>query len=173
MRTTAAESIGSTRKGMDTGSLNDIFNYIPVDANLASAGQPRENQLRLIADAGFEIVINLALHDDPRYSLPDEAGAVRSLGMAYEHIPVIFNRPEEKDLLAFFATMDNYAGKKIFVHCAANKRVSAFLGLYFAIRKNQDDEQAFALMRDVWEPDEIWKAFIDSMLKKHKRQEIT
>ncbi|HTG00330.1 MAG TPA: protein tyrosine phosphatase family protein [Nitrospirota bacterium] len=154
---------------MSDDTLSTIFNYVPVDENLASAGQPKENELSLIADAGFEVVINLALHDDPRYSLPDEAGSVRSLGMIYEHIPVIFNRPEEKDLLAFFTAMEKHAGRKIFVHCAANKRVSAFLGLYFAIRKKQDDEQAFALMRDVWEPDEIWSAFIFAMRRKYKR----
>jgi hypothetical protein len=32
--------------------------------------------LHEIAKAGFNVVINLAMHDDPNYSLPDEAGLV-------------------------------------------------------------------------------------------------
>lgn len=154
---------------MDDAALDTILNFVPVDEHLATAGQPRENQLRAIADAGYEVVINLALHDDPRHAIPDEAGLVKSLGMTYVHIPVIFKHPDEKDLLAFFSAMDRHQGKRIFVHCAANKRVSAFVGLYFAVRKHQDSERAFALMHDVWEPDEIWWSFIAAMLRKHKR----
>ena len=40
-----------------------------------------------------------------RYSLADEAGTVRSLGMDYVHIPVQFKAPTEADLLAFFAAI--------------------------------------------------------------------
>lgn len=36
-----------------------------------------------IAAAGYDVVINLALHDDPRYSLKDEAASVRALGLEY------------------------------------------------------------------------------------------
>ena len=56
---------------------------------------------------------------------------------------------------------------KLFIHCAANKRVTAFLGLYRAIKLNWGIEKAFALMRDVWEPDPVWSVFIADMLKKH------
>jgi hypothetical protein len=46
------------------------------------------------------------------------------------------------------------------VHCAANKRVSTFLGLYWHLRQGQPREQAFALMNSVWEPNEVWAAFV-------------
>jgi protein tyrosine phosphatase (PTP) superfamily phosphohydrolase (DUF442 family) len=153
---------------MDKDAIETIFNFLPVDERLASSGQPREGEVRALARAGFEVVINLGLHDDPRYSLPDEEGLVRSLGMQYEHIPVDFAKPAEKNLQDFFSAMDRYNKKKVLVHCAANKRVSVFLGLYFALRKDQDAEKAFALMRDVWEPDETWQSFISEMMKKRK-----
>jgi hypothetical protein len=50
------------------------------------------------------------------------------------------------------------------VHCAMNMRASAFIGLYNAIRLKQPREQAFELMRRVWEPNEVWMAFIEAML---------
>lgn len=43
---------------------------------------------------------------------------------------------------------------------AANKRVTAFLGLYRVIKHDWPTEKAFALMRSVWEPDSVWSAFI-------------
>jgi hypothetical protein len=52
------------------------------------------------------------------------------------------------------------------VHCAANKRVTSFLGLYRVIRQNWEIETAFASMREIWEPNADWAPFIASMLAK-------
>jgi uncharacterized protein (TIGR01244 family) len=146
----------------------DIYNYIRIDERLATSGQPSVDELEAVAREGFDVVVNLALHDDPRYSLPDEARSVASLGMTYVHIPVKFDAPSEADLLAFFDAMDKHEGKKVLVHCAANKRVTAFLGLYRALRQNWNDERAFAPMRTVWEPNPVWSAFISKMLERRQ-----
>ena len=149
--------------------VSTIYNYRAVDTALCTSGQPSVSQLRSIAAAGFTTIINLALHDDPRYSLPDEAGTVKSLGLAYEHIPVQFSAPAERDLLAFFAAMKAHRGEKVWVHCAANMRVSAFLGLYRVIEQGWDVEPAFELVRGLWQPDDVWSSFIAAMLAKHGR----
>jgi uncharacterized protein (TIGR01244 family) len=150
-------------------SVREIYNYLEIDDTLATSGQPTVEQLEAAARGGFEVVINLALHDDPRYSLPDEAGTVRALGMTYVHIPVQFAAPSERDLLAFFAAMDAHDGKKRLVHCAANKRVTSFLGLYRAIQLNWDVERAFEPMRRVWDPNADWAPFIAAMLAQADR----
>lgn len=147
-----------------SATLATIYNHRAIDERLGSSGQPSVKQLGAIAEAGYRTVINLALHDDPRYALPDEAGAVASLGMHYVHIPVQFGAPTRADLNAFFDAMDAHRNEKVWVHCAANMRVSAFLGLYWVLRERQDREQAFALMRELWQPDEVWAAFIDDAL---------
>lgn len=152
--------------GVEQAQLTDIYNYIELDETLATSGQPSVDELEAVARAGFEVVINLALHDDPRYSLRDEPGTVASLGMTYVHIPVKFDAPREGDLLAFFAAMEAHADRKVLVHCAANKRVTSFIGLYRVIRQNWDLERAFASMREVWEPNEHWSPFISAMLAK-------
>jgi len=145
-------------------TLSGIYNYRAVDEAIGTSGQPTVAQLAGIAQAGYRTVINLALHDDPRYSLPDEAGTVRSLGMDYVHIPVQFATPTEADLKAFFAAMDAHGGEKVWVHCAANMRVSAFLGLYRVLRQGWPRDKAFELMRGLWEPNEVWSAFIAKAL---------
>jgi len=140
--------------------LTSIYNYRQLAPRLAASGQPDEAELAAIAAAGYDLVLNIALHEDPAYSLPDEAGTVRSLGMRYVHIPVLFDAPTLDDLLRFFDAMDANRDCRIWVHCAANKRVSVFLGLYWHLRQGQSLEQAFALQRDIWEPDAVWQAFI-------------
>jgi uncharacterized protein (TIGR01244 family) len=149
---------------MSAESVSDVYNFRQASPDLATSGQPREHQLAAIADAGYNVIINLALHDDPRYSLQDEAGSVRALGLEYVHIPVQFGAPSESDLLKFFAAMEQHAGEHIWVHCAANMRVSAFLGLYRALRQGWPETQAFALMHEIWQPDSVWSQFIASQL---------
>jgi protein tyrosine phosphatase (PTP) superfamily phosphohydrolase (DUF442 family) len=148
--------------------ITDIFNFLSVEKLLTTSGQPTEAQLSVLANQGYEVVINLSLHNDPRYSLPDETGLVKSLGMIYVHIPVPFDAPSESDLDSFFHAMETNINKKVHVHCAANMRVTAFLGLYFMIRQVKSKEEAFATMKSIWEPDDVWSSFITSMLTKRQ-----
>ncbi len=117
---------------MSSSSIAEARNFRALDDALLTSGQPNEDQLEDAARQGVKVVINLALHDDPRYSLRDEAGSVRELGME-----------------AFFAAMDAHKGEKTLVHCAANYRVTAFIGLYRVIREGWSPEKAFEPMRSV------------------------
>lgn len=144
--------------------LRDIYNYRELSPTLACSGQPDEAELASIAAAGYATVINLGLHDDPRYALADEAGTVRALGMRYVHIPVPFDAPDEPQLDDFFAAMRQHLGTGVWVHCAAGKRASVFLGLYAHLCEGQALAAAFALQRELWEPDAIWAQFIQQVL---------
>ena len=77
----------------------------------------------------------------------------------------LFKAPTETDLLAFFAAMDANQKEKLWIHCAANIRVSAFIGLYRVIRLGWEEERAFALMHELWKPDMVWERFIAAMLE--------
>ena len=149
-----------------TALLSEARNFRQVDESLLTAGQPNEAQLADAARQGVQVVVNLALHNDPRYSLADEAGCVRGLGMDYVHIPVQFKAPTEENLRAFIAAMELHKGKKILVHCAANYRVTAFVGLYRVLCEGWTTDKAFEPMRSVWEPDAVWKQFIGSILQR-------
>lgn len=143
-----------------------MFNFLAIDSTLSTSGQPTQDQLSELANEGYEVIINLGLHNDPRYSLPDETGLVTSLGMTYIHIPVEFDAPTEYDLESFFDVMESNKNKKVHVHCAANMRVTAFLGLYFFIKQKKSKADSFEPMNSVWEPDEAWSSFISTMLEK-------
>ncbi len=140
-------------------ALDDIKNFLRLDERIATAGQPTAEQLAEIAAAGYEAVINLGLLD-PRYCLPDEAGLVRSLGLDYDHIPVEFDAPRVESFQRFAAAMERVAGKRVFVHCAANFRVTSFVGMWGEATQGWSAERADALARTFWEPNETWRAFV-------------
>jgi len=144
--------------------LEDILNYLPLAQHLATAGQPTETQLRAVQQAGYEVVINLATPTSTN-ALPDEAGLVAALGMLYVPIPVLWGKPTLDDLQAFFGALDTYAGRKVFVHCVLNWRVSTFMYLYRIIRLGVPQETAVWDMLSIWEPDEIWSQLIADALE--------
>ncbi len=142
----------------------DIYHYLTVDDQLISGGQPTEEQVRALADQGFRTVINLA-PINPRYSLEDEAGLVRSLGMQYHHIPVDWDNPTTSDFSAFEGLMQALQAGKTFIHCAANFRVTAFYSLYAQKHLGWSKEQADAFRASIWQGSDypIWEAFIGDM----------
>jgi protein tyrosine phosphatase (PTP) superfamily phosphohydrolase (DUF442 family) len=143
-------------------TLTDIYNFIPISETLATSGQPTEAQMSEIAAAGYEVVVNLALPTSDN-ALKDEGATVRALGMDYHNIPVVWEAPKVSDFEQFVPLMDSLAGKKVFVHCAANYRVSMFTALYGERRWGWTRAQADAHIRRIWEPDEVWKKFIEDV----------
>jgi protein tyrosine phosphatase (PTP) superfamily phosphohydrolase (DUF442 family) len=143
-------------------ALTDIYNFIQISENLATSGQPTEAQMSEIATAGYKVVINLALPTSDN-ALKDEAATVRALGMEYHNIPVIWDAPQLSDFERFVPLMDSLSGQKVFVHCAANYRVSMFTALYGERRWGWTRAQADAHIRRIWEPDEVWKKFFEDV----------
>lgn len=149
--------------------MDRILNFRAVDDSLVTSGLPTEEQLRAVAENGFGVVINLAPDNNPPYSLPGEAGIIQALGMDYVHIPVNFAEPTTEDLERFCDAMDANASRKRFVHCAANKRVSVFVGLYRVLRLGWGKEEAFDLVRGVWVPNAVWEEFIGRVVVQSTR----
>jgi len=139
--------------------VETIRNFLPLGDRLGTAGQPTEGELHDVAAAGYGVVVNLGLLD-PRYCLPDEAGLATSLGLRYHHIPVPFDAPDLEHFRAFVAAMDVDPDAKVFVHCAANYRVSSFLAVYGEMRLGWTREQADAHARTLWPLNDVWADFL-------------
>ncbi len=126
---------------------------------------PTAEQMKEIADAGVQVVINLALTTS-QGALPDEDNVVESLGMKYIHIPVEWNNPTRQNLDDFFSAMDEYKEEKVLVHCQANYRASSFVMLYRVLRLGWKKEEAIPVMEKMWNPEDfpVWQKFIDENL---------
>ncbi|MGE3536691.1 MAG: protein tyrosine phosphatase family protein [Candidatus Tectimicrobiota bacterium] len=148
---------------MASTALTTIYNMLELAPDLGTSGQPTSAQLATVQEAGYEVVINLATGATPR-DLPNEAAVVAAHGMDYIHIPVIWEHPTTDDLQRFFAAMEATQGKKRFVHCIANMRVSAFVFLYRVLRQGVPLEEARASLAQIWQPNPVWQQFIDEAL---------
>jgi protein tyrosine phosphatase (PTP) superfamily phosphohydrolase (DUF442 family) len=144
--------------------MSAIYNFHLVSDTLACSGQPTEGQLTSIADDGYQVVINLGLID-AKYALPDEAASVKQLGIAYHHIPVLFDNPLIDDLHLFIAKMNEHVSDKTLVHCAANYRASVFTGLFLLSAGKINEEEMLEMIESVWQPDGIWQQFIEEAVE--------
>jgi uncharacterized protein (TIGR01244 family) len=149
-------------------AIEDIFNLIRIDEQTLTAGQPTEDQLQSVAEAGFQAVINLATID-PRYSLEDEAASCEALGMSYTHIPVEWDNPQPADYVEFKQAMESLEAQKVLIHCAANYRVTAFYSVYAKQALGWSDQQAMDLRKQIWESNpeyymsEPWTALLETI----------
>ena len=143
--------------------ISDIFNYRKIDEKIATGGQPTTKQLQLIQAAGYKTVINLALTTSEN-ALANEAAVVGSLGMKYVHIPIEFEQPTIEHFDRFTEAMQNNQQDPVFIHCAANLRVSAFVYLYRIQRQGLSPEQAQEDLYQLWQPNRVWQDLMDQIL---------
>ena len=141
-------------------SIESVYNYLPINNLFTTSGQPSENQFELIRDAGFETIINLAPNSVLENSVINETQVLANLGMKYIHIPVDFKNPTDDDFERFVSTIQNHQQRKVWLHCAANMRVSAFTYRYRCSVLGEDEQLAGADLRKIWEPFGVWKKFI-------------
>jgi protein tyrosine phosphatase (PTP) superfamily phosphohydrolase (DUF442 family) len=143
--------------------IEDIYNFRQLSDLIATAGQPTVSQYPAIATAGYQIVINLALAESTN-ALPDEREIAAKLGLEYVHLPVKWESPTLENFQEFAKVMQANSTRKIFVHCAANKRVSAFMYLYRQMSDRVDEATARLDLEKIWVPDRVWQTFIDRII---------
>ncbi len=146
-------------------SLPAIYNFLQLDDELATSGQPLEDELAEIAAAGFHTVINLAPHDAD-YGLADEAASVQRLRMEYIHIPVDWDAPTRERYERFAQALRTHKSRRVFVHCAANMRASCFILLYRVLQLQWPYERALGDVLKIWQPNAVWQRFIDAILNR-------
>ena len=138
------------------------LNFHQALPEVATSGQPTPGELHDIADLGYEVVINLAMADSDN-ALPDEGSLVASLGRSYFNIPVPFEEPTVQHLRDFIGIMKVLDRRKVWVHCAVNARVSAFMFHYLTKIRNLDEDAATSPLLRRWQPqmDNAWQGFME------------
>ena len=143
--------------------LKAIRDYRAIDSRLGTAGQPTAEQIRAVRMGGYQTVINL-LPADSQHALADEAALVAAEQLRYHYLPIAWEAPTAQDFERFCALMEAEGERRVFVHCAANKRVSAFVFLWRVLKKGVPREVAERELLAVWQPDAVWQRFIDERL---------
>ena len=112
-----------------------IRNFLRVNEEFCTGGQPRLEHLQALKDDGIRTIINLRTPGEHRAA--EEEAKAKELGLRYFNIPVVFAEPKEEQATEFLKITDEPANRPAFIHCTAAIRVGAF----WMIRR---------VMRDGW-----------------------
>jgi protein tyrosine phosphatase (PTP) superfamily phosphohydrolase (DUF442 family) len=146
-------------------TLRGIRNLVFLSDRVGTSGQPTEDQFAAIKEAGYEVLVNLLPF---QREVENEAQVVADLGMEYVNIPVVWTAPTVENVERFFEVMDENADRTVFVHCAVNMRVSAFMYLYRTLRLGMNEEEAEDDLHDIWVPDGVWADLIEAVRGRYR-----
>lgn len=141
--------------------VENILNFVQLTPRVATSGQPKADEFHAIAAAGYRAVINLALPTSDN-AVAGEAEIVTKLGLGYFQIPVRWEAPTEDDLRTFIGVMRCLQDRPVWVHCAMNLRVSAFMYHYLRREEGLSEVASRSPVLDRWAPkmDAVWQRFL-------------
>lgn len=147
-------------------NVEGIDNYIEITPTLSVSGQPTAAQLERFKALGIEAVVYIA---PPQVgtTVKEEPLLLGRQGLLYANIPVSFSNPTQADFDAFAAVLTAWKHKRVHVHCQVNMRGSVFMFLYRVIHDKVPPDQAYEIVRRIWVPDKVWRAFLIDTLKRH------
>src|SRR5512134_55355 len=116
-----------------------IRNFMRVNENFCTGGQPRLEHLEKLKAEGVKAIINLRQPSEHRAA--EEEAKAKEMGLRYFNIPVVFGNPNERQVTEFLEITDN---RPAFIHCTAAIRVGAFWMIRRALRDGWSIEDAEA-----------------------------
>jgi uncharacterized protein (TIGR01244 family) len=104
--------------------LSDIRNFLRINKEFCSGGQPKVEHLSKLKDEGVTTIINLRPPGEHRAA--EEEAMAKKLGLRYFNIPVVFGDPKDEQVAEFLKITDDPENRPAFIHCAGAIRVGAF-----------------------------------------------
>ena len=117
-----------------------IRNFLRVNKEFCTGGQPRLEHLARLKEEGVRAVINLRQPGEHRAG--EERAEAERLGLRYFNIPVAFGEPKEEQVTEFLKLTDDAANRPAFVHCTGAIRVGAFWMIRRVLRDGWTIEDA-------------------------------
>ena len=123
----------------NTGSIR---NFVRVNEQFCTGGQPRMEHLEKLKSDGVKAIINLRRPTEHRAD--EEEAKAKELGLRYFNIPVAFGDPKDEQATEFLKITDDPANRPAFIHCTAAIRVGAFWLIRRVLRDGWKFEDAEA-----------------------------
>src|SRR5262245_65855307 len=82
-----------------------IRNFLRIDPNFCTGGQPNMQQLEKLKAEGITTIINLRTADE--YNVAQEEAKAKELGLKYFNIPVVYTAPKEEQATEFLKLMSD------------------------------------------------------------------
>jgi uncharacterized protein (TIGR01244 family) len=148
--------------------LPPIRNFLRVNDQFCTGGQPRLEHLTKLKEDGVKAIINLRQPSEHRAA--EEEAAARELGLRYFNIPVAYGDPKEEQVTEFLKLTDDPANRPAFIHCTAAIRVGAFWMIRRVLRDGltiaaAEEEAKKVGLREAPHLTEFAKKYIDKYKK--------
>jgi uncharacterized protein (TIGR01244 family) len=101
-----------------------IRNFLRVNENFCTGGQPKLEHLEMLKKDGVKAIINLRQPSEHRAA--EEEAKAKELGLRYFNIPFVFADPKDEQVEEFLKITDDPENRPAFIHCTAGIRVGAF-----------------------------------------------
>ena len=98
-----------------------IRNFLRVNKEFCTGGQPRNEHLAKLKEEGVKAIINLRPPSEHRAE--EERAEAERLGLRYFNIPVVYTDPKDDQVTEFLKITDDPANRPAFIHCTAAIRV--------------------------------------------------
>lgn len=148
-------------------SAPDIRNFLRVNKDFCTGGQPRLEHLEQLKAEGVKAVLNLRRPSEHRAE--EEEAKVKELGLRYFNIPVAFGEPKEEQVDEFLKITDDPENRPMFIHCTAAIRVGAFWMIRRVLRDGWKIEDAEAEATKVGlRESPHWNEFARKYIEKHR-----
>src|SRR6185295_14063047 len=146
-----------------------IQNFLKINTEFCSGGQPTTAQLSELKAQGITTVINLRVVGEAGFDAPAEEADVKKLGMKYFHIPVSGQTPKDEQADEFLKITDDAKNRPVFIHCASANRVGAFFMIRRVLRDGMTFEAAKAEATKIGLQSAALEAFAKQYIDKHKK----
>jgi protein tyrosine phosphatase (PTP) superfamily phosphohydrolase (DUF442 family) len=121
--------------------VKDLPNYYEVLPNLGGGGQPTDQGFRLLAEKGYQAVINLRAEGE-KVDLAAEEKLIKDLGMKYVPLPFVTKDAKEEFALHFMKLLEDMKEQKVYVHCASGNRVGSLMLIDLVLKQGMDTQKA-------------------------------
>ena len=156
----AFSSSAESEDNKNPKGLEGLKNYQVNTATMLSAGLPSQQHFETLRSMGVTSVIDLIPGNRS-----DEISLMSTLNLNYGNIQVEWENPTLKNFIDYVAYMKNFnsSGGKVLTHCRLNWRGAVFTYLYRVTQLNESEENARKDMLSIWEPNETWQTFIETV----------
>ena len=148
--------------------VSDIRNFLRVNKDFCTGGQPRLEHLEKLKAEGVKAIINLRQPSEHRAA--EEEAKAKEVGLRYFNIPVVFGNPNEDQVTEFLRITDDAQNRPAFIHCTAAIRVGAFWMIRRALRDGWtiEDAEKEAVKIGLRESPH-WNEFARKYIEKHRK----
>ncbi|MGE0126689.1 MAG: sulfur transferase domain-containing protein [Blastocatellales bacterium] len=117
-----------------------IRNFLQVNEQFCTGGQPRLEHLAKLKADGVKAIINLRVTTEHRAA--EEEAEAKKVGLSYINIPVVYGSPKDEQVNEFLKVTDDPENRPAFIHCTSAIRVGAFWLIRRVLRDGWSFEKA-------------------------------